>query len=84
MATKGKDLDDAGRADLAEDLLSPVHRGGRGLPAVLHASIGESRHEFVVVDTAPTGHTLLLLDAAGSYHREIVRQMGERRASRPR
>lgn len=26
--------------------------------------------------TAPTGHTLLLLDATGAYHRDIVRQMG--------
>jgi arsenite-transporting ATPase len=30
-----------------------------------------------VIDTAPTGHTLLLLDAAGSYHREVTRQMGD-------
>nr|WP_312854564.1 hypothetical protein [Paludibacterium denitrificans] len=28
------------------------------------------------MDTAPTGHTLLLLDATGAYHREITRQMG--------
>ena len=33
--------------------------------------------QFVVVDTAPTGYTLLLLDAAGSYHRDVVRQMGD-------
>ena len=33
----------------------------------------ESRHKFVVLDTAPTGHTLLLLDTTGAYHREIVR-----------
>ena len=30
-----------------------------------------------VMDTAPTGHTLLLLDATGAYHRDIARQMGE-------
>lgn len=39
--------------------------------------ISESRRMFVVVDTAPTGHTLLLLDATGSYHRDVVRNMGE-------
>lgn len=30
---------------------------------------------FPVMDTAPTGHTLLLLDATGAYHREVSRQM---------
>ena len=35
--------------------------------------IGEARKRFVVMDTAPTGHTLLLLDATGSYHRDIMR-----------
>jgi arsenite-transporting ATPase len=30
------------------------------------------------MDTAPTGHTLLLLDATGAYHREIARQMGDK------
>jgi arsenite-transporting ATPase len=39
--------------------------------------VHESRRTFVVIDTAPTGHTLLLLDAAGSYHREITRQIGD-------
>jgi arsenite-transporting ATPase len=39
--------------------------------------IREAGRKFVVMDTAPTGHTLLLLDATGAYHRDIVRQMGE-------
>jgi arsenite-transporting ATPase len=39
------------------------------------AIIRESGSKFVVMDTAPTGHTLLLLDATGAYHREISRQM---------
>ena len=39
--------------------------------------------EFVVVDTAPTGHALLLLDATGSYHREVVRQLGDRQFVTP-
>ena len=38
--------------------------------------IREAGTKFVVMDTAPTGHTLLLLDATGAYHRDIVRQMG--------
>lgn len=75
MATKGKDLDDDGRAALAEDLMSPC----TAEVAVFHEfsrAIQESRRRFVVIDTAPTGHTLLLLDATGSYHREITRQVG--------
>jgi len=35
------------------------------------------------MDTAPTGHTLLLLDAAGAYHREMVRSFGLKVASTP-
>jgi arsenite-transporting ATPase len=31
----------------------------------------------VILDTAPTGHTLLLLDAAGSYHREMLKKFEE-------
>ncbi|WP_448808089.1 arsenical pump-driving ATPase [Agromyces bauzanensis] len=76
MATKGKDLDADGRAALAEDLMSPCTQE----VAVFHEfsrAIHESRRRFVVIDTAPTGHTLLLLDTAGSYHREITRQLGD-------
>ena len=76
MATKGAKLDDAGRANLAEDLLSPCTEEVAVFQQFSKA-VHESRREFVVVDTAPTGHTLLLLDAAGSYHRDVVRQMGE-------
>jgi arsenite-transporting ATPase len=76
MATKGKDLDEAGRATLLEDLLSPCTEEVAVFQQFSRA-VHESRREFVVVDTAPTGHTLLLLDAAGSYHRDAVRQMGD-------
>ncbi len=75
MATKGARLDEAGRAALAEDLQSPCTEEVavfREFSKVIRGA----RRQFVVVDTAPTGHTLLLLDAAGSYHRDIVRQMG--------
>ena len=75
MATKGRNLDDAGRAALHEDLLSPCTEEV-AVFGQFSRVVSAARHEFVVVDTAPTGHTLLLLDAAGSYHRDIVRQMG--------
>lgn len=39
--------------------------------------IREAGKRFVVMDTAPTGHTLLLLDATGAYHREIAKKNGE-------
>ena len=76
MATKGTNLDDAGRAALREDLLSPCTEEV-AVFGQFSRIVNSARHEFVVIDTAPTGHTLLLLDAAGSYHRDIVRQMGD-------
>ena len=81
MATKGKNLDDAGRATLAEDLRSPCTEEVAVFQQFSRA-VMESRRQFVVIDTAPTGHTLLLLDAAGSYHRQIARQMGDSMAFR--
>lgn len=76
MAGKGRALDDAGRAVLAEDLRSPCTDEVAVFQQFSHV-VFQSRRKFVVLDTAPTGHTLLLLDATGSYHREITRQMSE-------
>ncbi len=82
LATKGAALDDRGKALLEEDLRSPCTEEVAVFQAFSRA-IGESRKMFVVVDTAPTGHTLLLLDATGSYHREIARQLGDRHFTTP-
>lgn len=75
LATKGKDLDEQGRALLEEDLRSPCTEEIAVFQAFSRI-IREAGRKFVVMDTAPTGHTLLLLDATGAYHREIARQMG--------
>ncbi|QAU34505.1 arsenical pump-driving ATPase [Janthinobacterium sp. 17J80-10] len=77
LQTKGAKLDDAGRALLEEDLRSPCTEEIAVFQAFSRA-IREAGKKFVVMDTAPTGHTLLLLDATGAYHREIVRQMGDK------
>jgi hypothetical protein len=45
--------------------------------AVFHAFsrvVNEARSAFVVLDTAPTGHSLLLMDATGAYHRQVMQQ----------
>ncbi|HEX2874805.1 MAG TPA: arsenical pump-driving ATPase [Polyangiaceae bacterium] len=75
MRTAGKDLDAAGRALLAEDLRSPCTEEIAVFRAFARA-VDEGEQGFVVIDTAPTGHTLLLLDAAESYHREVLRTAG--------
>ncbi|PHV10075.1 arsenical pump-driving ATPase [Chitinimonas sp. BJB300] len=74
MASKGKHLDDAGRAMLEEDLRSPCTEEIAVFQAFSRV-IREAGRRFVVMDTAPTGHTLLLLDATGSYDREIRKKM---------
>lgn len=75
LRTKGAALDDAGRAALEEDLRSPCTEEIAVFQAFSRA-ISDARRRFVVIDTAPTGHTLLLLDATGSYHRDIARLLG--------
>lgn len=72
LASKGKDLDAHARAMLEEDLRSPCTEEIAVFQAFSRIIRESSRH-FVVMDTAPTGHTLLLLDATGSYHRDVVR-----------
>ena len=77
LETKGKELDDAGKRLLEEDLRSPCTEEIAVFQAFSRV-IREAGKRFVVMDTAPTGHTLLLLDATGAYHREIARKMGEK------
>ena len=73
MAARSPGLDAAERALLLEDLQSPCTEE----VAVFHAfsrTVAEARSAFVVLDTAPTGHSLLLMDATGAYHRQMTRE----------
>lgn len=74
LETKGAGLDAQGKALLEEDLRSPCTEEIAVFQAFSRI-IREAGKKFVVMDTAPTGHTLLLLDATGAYHREVSRQM---------
>jgi arsenite/tail-anchored protein-transporting ATPase len=69
-------LDEAGRALLEEDLRSPCTEEIAVFRAFARM-VATGEGEFVVVDTAPTGHTLLLLDATETYHREVSRGLGD-------
>ncbi len=80
LTTRGSQLDPAARALLEEDLRSPCTEEIAVFRAFAR-EIDRATHRFVVLDTAPTGHTLLLLDASEAYHRELERQA---RGSQPR
>ncbi len=73
MAAKSPLLDAQEQALLLEDLQSPCTEE----VAVFHAFsriVSEGRSAFVVLDTAPTGHSMLLMDATGAYHRQMTRE----------
>ncbi len=76
LATAGKNLDANGRALLEEDLRSPCTEEIAVFRAFAR-TVAQGRDAFVVLDTAPTGHTLLLLDATESYHREVARKASD-------
>jgi arsenite-transporting ATPase len=76
LAKAGSNLDPNGRAMLEEDLRSPCTEEIAVFRAFARA-VDAGKAGFVVLDTAPTGHTILLLDAAESYHREVLRTQGD-------
>jgi len=73
MAAQGAQMDAASRALLEEDLRSPCTEEIAVFRAFAR-EVGNGADRFVVLDTAPTGHTLLLLDASQAYNRELQRQ----------
>ncbi len=76
LQTAGPGLDARGRALLEEDLRSPCTEEIAVFRAFAR-SVAAGVDGFAVIDTAPTGHTLLLLDAAQAYHREVARSLDD-------
>ncbi|MFB3829981.1 MAG: arsenical pump-driving ATPase [Bryobacteraceae bacterium] len=76
LAKSAPQLDEQGMALLEEDLRSPCTEEIAVFTAFAR-TVAEGEHGFVVLDTAPTGHTILLLDAAEAYHRDVTRTMSD-------
>lgn len=76
IAKASRNLDPGGLAMLEEDLRSPCTEEIAVFRAFAR-EVDQGANGFVVLDTAPTGHTILLLDAAEAYHREVLRTRGE-------
>jgi arsenite-transporting ATPase len=76
MDQAAPDLDAQGKALLEEDLRSPCTEEIAVFTAFAE-TVARGEAGFVVLDTAPTGHSLLLLDAAEAYQREVVRSTSE-------
>ncbi len=60
---------------IEEDLRSPCTQEIAVFRAFAE-KLERSENEVVIIDTAPTGHTLLLLDSTQKYHREVQRTKG--------
>ena len=73
----GRDLDPDRRDLLEEDLRSPCTTELAVFRAFGHL-LSMARRQHVIIDTAPSGHTLLLLDLTGAYHRQVMRSFDER------
>lgn len=76
LSKASENLDEEGVAYLQEDLNSPCTEEIAVFRAFAEV-VAKSDEEIVVIDTAPTGHTLLLLDATQTYHKELSRSTGE-------
>lgn len=69
-------MHEADVAYIEEDLRSPCTQEIAVFRAFAEV-VAQAEDAVVVIDTAPTGHTLLLLDATQSYHKEVQRTKGE-------
>ena len=81
VASRAATLTADEKALLIEDLRSPCTEEVAVFHAFSHV-VAQARSAFVVLDTAPTGHSLLLMDATGAYHRQMVREFDGKAAGR--
>ena len=65
---------------IKEDLRSPCTQEIAVFRAFAEI-VAQAEDEIVVIDTAPTGHTLLLLESTAAYDRELKRSQGKTPAS---
>lgn len=75
LAEARKTMSEDDVAYVEEDLRSPCTQEIAVFRAFAEV-VDKAEDQIVVIDTAPTGHTLLLLDSTQSYHREIQRSQG--------
>lgn len=68
-------MGDADLSYIEEDLRSPCTQEIAVFNSFAEI-VAKADNEVVVIDTAPTGHTLLLLDSTQSYHKEVERTQG--------
>jgi arsenite-transporting ATPase len=76
LAKARETMSDDDVAYIEEDLRSPCTQEIAVFRAFAEI-VDKAENEVVIIDTAPTGHTLLLLDSTLSYHREVQRTKGE-------
>ncbi len=81
IAASAPHMTESEKALLIEDLRSPCTEEVAVFHAFSHV-VASARSSFVVLDTAPTGHSLLLMDATGAYHRQMVQSMAGTSAGR--
>lgn len=72
LSKAADNLGEEGLALLKEDLRSPCTEEIAVFRAFAEA-VEQGEQGFVVIDTAPTGHTILLMDASEAYSREVMR-----------
>lgn len=76
LAKARETMSESDIAYVKEDLESPCTQEIAVFRAFAEI-VDRAENEVVVIDTAPTGHTLLLLDSTQSYHKEVERTNGE-------